>query len=59
MREQLRNIIKRQKERGLSGVISNLSKASNIQADDQRRFKEEMDMQKGSSLMNLSAMAGK
>lgn len=34
MREQRRNIILRQQERGLSGVMSNLSKASNMQTDE-------------------------
>ena len=47
MRAQRRNIILRQQERGLSGVMSNLSKAQNLQTEEQRKLKEDQQMMRG------------
>ena len=44
MRAQRRTIINQNKERGLSGVMTNLSKAQGDLTDEQRQLKENLNM---------------
>ena len=43
MRAQRRQILQRNSERGLSGVLSGLSKAQDNLTDEQRMLKQEMN----------------
>ena len=48
MRAQRRNMIMKNKERGLSGVLTNLSKAQDNLTDEQRQLKEDMNLNRPS-----------
>ena len=41
-------MIQRQQERGLSGVMTNLSKAQGYQTEEQRTLREDLNMQPSS-----------
>lgn len=53
MRAQRRNMIVRNRERGLSGVMTNLSKAQTEMTDEQRQLKEQIATQNTQMNFNM------